>query len=277
MLDFHVDKSLCTRCKECVRDCPAQVIVMSGDGVPSLTPEAEQNCLRCQHCLAICPTAALSILGKQPGDSLTVAPDKLPTLDAMNHLIRGRRSIRRFKPKDLEPDLIQRLLDGAAYAPTGANRRGLTFTVIDNGKVMKAIRQRTMEGIRSAIEAGAVPEHLMYLHAAVPAFFKYGADLVFRGAPHLLIVSAGPEALCPNEDVVIALSTFEMLAVAAGVGTTWCGMLKMALESAPELKPILGLPQDQTNYYAMLFGAPSIAYARTVQREGSAIIQRLTN
>lgn len=276
MLDFHVDESLCTRCKECVRDCPSRVITLSKEGLSTVTPEVEPNCIRCQHCLAICPSAAISILGKRPEDSLALDSAAKPTLDAMEQLVRGRRTTRRYKPENVAPEVIQRLLDSTAYAPTGANRRALTFSVVDNRDAMKAIRKRAMEALKAAVAADAVPEQFSYLHAAVPAFFAHGADLIFRGAPHLLLVSAGPDSLCPSEDVVIALSTFEMLASAAGLGTTWCGMLKMTLESVPELKALFGLPEDAP-YYAMLFGVPKAAYARTTQREGTATIQRLTD
>jgi nitroreductase/NAD-dependent dihydropyrimidine dehydrogenase PreA subunit len=275
MLDFVVDDALCTRCKECVRDCPSRVIVLAGEGVPSLTPEAEKNCIRCQHCLAVCPVGAISILGKHPEESTPLDASALPSLDAVDLLVRGRRTIRRYKPENVASDLIQRLLKITAHAPTGANRRALTFSVIDDRQAMKTIRQHVMEGLQSAIEAGTVPEQFAYLHAAVPAFFKYRADLIFRGAPHLLLVSAGPEALCPKEDVTIALSTFETLAAAAGLGTTWCGMLEMALESVPDLKSLFGLPQDHT-YYGMLFGFPKVTYARTVQRDDSTDIVSLT-
>lgn len=275
MLEFKVDESLCTRCKACVRDCPSRVIVQSGDRVPSLTPEAERNCIRCQHCLAICPTGALSIFGKQPEDSMPLDASALPTLDAMELLVRGRRTTRRYKPVNVSPEVIERLMDATAHAPTGANRRTLTFALIDSREVMKEIRQQVMNWLQAAIDAGAIPDHFAYLHAAVPAFFKYRADLIFRGAPHLLLVSAGPGAICPNEDVVIALSTFEMLAAAAGLGTTWCGMLQMAFESVPELKALFGLAEGHT-YYAMLFGVPKVRYARTTQRKGSAKILRLT-
>jgi ferredoxin len=276
MLDFQVDESLCTKCKECVRDCPSRVIAMDEEsGLPVLTDEAERNCIRCQHCLAVCPTAAISILGRNPADSLVLDPSALPSLDSIDLLVRGRRSIRRYEPEDVTPQLIQRLLDSTAHAPTGANRRALTFTVVEKRDRMKVIRQQTMEALQTAIEAGSVPEEFAYLHAAVPAYFKYRADLVFRGAPHVLIVSAGPDMLCPAEDIAIALSTFEMLAASAGLGTTWCGMLKMVLESVPELKSLFKLP-DGHAYYAMLFGVPKVTYARTTQREGSATIQRLS-
>ena len=49
--------------------------------------------------------------------------------------------------------------------------------------------------------------------------------------------------------------------------------LKVDLES---IKALFGLPEDAP-YYAMLFGVPKAAYARTTQREGTATIQRLTD
>ncbi len=275
MLDFIVDEALCTKCKECVRDCPARVLGLNDDGLPEVKPDSESNCIQCQHCLAVCPTGAISILGKNPDDSLLIEPAKLPELDAIDRLVRGRRTIRRYKPENVAPELIQQLLDSACYAPTGANRRTLSFSVIDNRDDMKAIRERVMAALQEALEAGSIPEHLGYLHAAVPAYYKYSADLIFRGAPHLLIVSSGPGALCPDQDVAIALTTFEMVAAAAGLGTTWCGMFKMALEAEPSLKELFKLAEAQS-YYAMLFGIPKVKYARTVQREDSVNRARLT-
>ena len=38
---------------------------------------------------------------------------------------------------------------------------------------------------------------------------------------------------------------------------------------------MFGIPEDATHYYAMLFGIPSVKYARTVQRDDSATVKRL--
>lgn len=275
MLDFVVDNERCVRCRECVRDCPARIIEQQGTEIPVIDPDNESKCIRCQHCLAVCPRGAVSILGKQPGDSLALAAEDLPDLDAMELLVRGRRSVRRFREKNVEAGVISRLLAATANAPTGANRRELTFSVVEDREVMARLRDQVMERLRAAVDAGAIPESLAYLHLAVPAFFSHGADLVFRGAPHLLIVSAGPEALCPQEDINIALTSFELLAVSAGLGTVWCGMLKMALETLPDLKKLFGLAAD-ANYYAMLFGIPAVRYVRTVQRNDSATVHRIS-
>ena len=107
------------------------------------------------------------------------------------------------------------------------------------------------------------------------AYRQQGVDELFRGAPHLLVVSAAENASCPNEDINLALAYFELLAQSSGLGTTWCGYLKFAVDAAPELRTPLGL-RPQTPFYAMLFGHPNVRYARTVQRDAAATVEHFT-
>ena len=52
MLQFTVDPTKCTKCGQCVLDCPAQIIERTDDKAPIIRSENEGDCLRCQHCLA---------------------------------------------------------------------------------------------------------------------------------------------------------------------------------------------------------------------------------
>ena len=271
MLKFTVSSEKCTRCGLCVRDCPAQIIKQDGAAVPFIAPDQEAFCYQCQHCLAICPPAALSILGRDPVNSVPLKAGSLPTLDQVSRFVRGRRSIRQYRDENVDPGLIQKLLATLANVPTGVNRRELTFTVIDDKAVMQGIRQKIYKSLAASAGTGRVPE---YLNNAASVYFDKGIDRVFRGAPHALIVSALPDAPCPREDVALALAYFEFLAQSAGLGTVWWGMLKSILESSPELKPLVKLPADHV-YYAMLFGVPSIHFPRTVQRDDAAVIRRV--
>ncbi len=272
-LQFSVDDARCTRCGECVADCPSRVIRQQGTGLPFIPADAESQCVRCQHCLAVCPAAALSILGRDPAASLPLTAGVLPTADAMERLVRGRRSVRRYRDANVAPALIQRLLSTLANAPTGVNRRELTFTVIDDKAAMQRFRERMMAALCEAAAANRIPPRLTYLQRAVPAWTEHRVDIILRGAPHLLIVSAPPDVSTAREDLALALAYFELMAQSAGLGTVWCGMLKMALIVLPELKPVLGLPADH-EYYAMLFGPPAVRYPRTVQRDDGAVIRR---
>jgi len=48
----------------------------------------------------------------------------------------------------------------------------------------------------------------------------------------------------------------------------------VALGFAPEAAPLLGIPENH-DYGAILFGKPSIKFARTVQKEDAAKVRRI--
>jgi nitroreductase/NAD-dependent dihydropyrimidine dehydrogenase PreA subunit len=275
MLTFSINETRCTRCGQCAQECPPHIIEQSGNNLPSIKPENEVKCMQCQHCLALCPTAALSILGRNPDDSQTIHPKDLPTLDSMITLVRGRRSIRHYRNENVDRALLKRLLDALANAPTGVNKRMLNFHVLDDKDVMELFRKQSMQAAAAAAAANAIPERYAYLARIAELYRDKGKDVIFRGAPHLLVISEAPDAPCPPQDVALALAYFELLAQSAEIGTVWCGLLKLLLEALPETKRALGIPADH-EYYAMLFGYPSIQFARTVQRDDGAKIRRIS-
>jgi nitroreductase/ferredoxin len=274
MLNFIINESRCTRCGTCAQDCPVRIIQQVGREIPRIQPEAESQCLQCQHCLAICPTGALSILGRNPEDSLRVTPEQLPTGEQMINLVRSRRSIRRYKDENVAPVLIGKMLGALANSPTAVNRRELTFTVIGDKDRMQKIREKVLATVAEALKSGRIPGQVAYLQAAVPAYYEHQADIIFRGAPHALIISAPLDAPCPQEDISLALAYFELMAQSHGLGTVWWGMLSILLSTLPELRPLFEIPEKH-RYYAMLFGVPGVRYPRCVQRDDGARVKTL--
>ncbi|MBA4387772.1 MAG: nitroreductase [Verrucomicrobia bacterium] len=273
MIYFSVNETRCTRCGLCVSDCPSTIIKQEGKSPPKITRRDSLDCIQCQHCLAICPAAAISILKKKPEDSIPLTVGSTPGFEQMNVLLRGRRTVRHYKDENVDPKLLKRILSAVANAPSGVNRHKLTFSVIDDKDVMRKLRERTLSDLAVADKAGRIPEHFGYLKDAPAAYAEDKTDIIFRTAPHALIVSAGPESLCPNEDAVLALAYFELLAQSAGLGTVWWGIFKMLIAALPELKPLIGIPDDHSYCYAMLFGVPAVKYARTVQRDDAAVVR----
>jgi nitroreductase/NAD-dependent dihydropyrimidine dehydrogenase PreA subunit len=275
-MDFKVDGSLCVSCGACVKDCPASVLELSPGAAPSVCAGSEGDCIACQHCLAVCPVGAISIFGVKPADLPPLKDSSLPSLKQLSALLRGRRSVRQYRKENVKPELIDELLACAANAPTGCNHMALTFTVVDDKDLMESLLERTVEALLKASSEGRVSDSLGFLSAGAKAYAERGEDVIFRGAPHLLIVSAEPDALCAGEDVAIALSYFELLAQRAGLGAVWCGYLKYILDSLPELRELYGVPQGVA-LYAMLFGYPAstLRYARGVKREAFSKVKRL--
>lgn len=275
MLSFSVRKERCGGCGLCVRDCPSRIIGLDSNKLPCIAPEDEEKCIQCQHCLVICPKGAISIFKKDPDNGMSLSAEKLPKVEEMSLLMRGRRSVRHYRDENVDPELLKQLLATVANAPTGRNNRSLTFTVIDDRETMDWFRKETMQRLEKLSGEGRIPPELAFLRNVVAAYNGKQGDGVFRGAPHVLIVSAEPTAPCPTEDVAIALSYFELLAQSAGLGTVWCGILKWVLDLIPELRTLIGIEHGDP-LYTMLFGYPAIHFARTVQRDEAATINRVT-
>ncbi len=269
MLDFNVDRDACIRCGECAVTCVARIIFMTEDG-PAIAPRDAARCLRCQQCLAVCPTGSISILGKDPRDSLNIQ-DAFPDPDAMLTLIKGRRSVRRYKKEAVPRETLDILLEAVSHAPTGVNMRDMIFTLVDDPAVMDKVRTETMEAVGALAEAGAIPEELAFFKDLYGLWLE-GADPVFRGAPHLLVVSHDAQNPSGVNNATIALAYFELMAQSLGLGTLWCGLGKLAFTAlVPEMCERLGIPESQRIGYAMVFGAPDVHFARTVQRDPSEV------
>jgi len=268
MVQFKIDEERCTQCGECEIDCPAGVISM--DDYPKMINEA--GCYQCQHCLAVCPTGAVSILGRNPDESTSLAGN-FPDPGKLETLIKGRRSVRRYSDKDLSPELLDELIDIANHAPTGVNNQGVLYTVIKERVVMNTLREVVMTQLTKLRDDGKLPEGLIeqYIGFAVQAWQDEGKDIIFRGAPHVLLTSAPKDAPCPEQDTLIALTTFQLIAHARGVGTVWDGMFMMALSLCPDLSSRLGIPENHIIGYAMAFGEPAVEYHRTVQRGPASV------
>jgi ferredoxin len=260
---FQVDQRLCIRCGECVSDCPVNILVV-GDEPPAVAEGREGDCIGCQHCLAICPTGAVSVLGLQASDSLTLE-NNYPSYSQLEHLVKGRRSIRRFLDENVDPDLIRQALETAWYAPSGRNNRRVQFNVVDDKDIMHRVRGVVMQSLAKRAEQEGLPAGYGFFGTIVKGWQEYQVDTIFRWAPHLLITSAPPDCSSPDQDMMIALSYFELICQSLVIGTLWNGLAKMSLNLVPELRTMLTIPEDHVVGFAMSFGRPAMTYTRSVQ------------
>ena len=267
---FKVDAGKCTGCGECAADCVAEVLEMR-DRLPAIVPDHADWCIGCQHCLAVCPTGAVSILGLDPADSPSLEGFALDAA-SFDLLIRGRRSCRRFSEQPVDPALIDRLLFLAAHAPTGVNNLGRRFTVIKDGKTLGKFREKSARLLVEMNKRGDIPEEEGWLADCAKSWAGGGRDEIFRGAPHMLLVSTAKDSPCPEQDCLIAMSYFDLLANAHGVGTVWAGMPTSVIKlAATELRKDLGIPEDHEYFYCLLFGMPAVAYRRAAQRPPESV------
>jgi len=265
-LNFKVDQDRCTNCKKCVSDCP--VLIINGKTpFPEIKEGKEGNCLKCQHCLAVCPEGAISILGNSPEDSISIdAP--VADSEGLANLMKLRRSTRRFAKVGLERELIHDLMIKASYAPTAKNENAVQMTVVDSREQMLKLRELTYEAIKQRKETQGLPsEHQQYGNFQ-KLWDEKKIDVLFRNAPHILIVSNPISGTLPEIDATITLTYFDLLANSQGISTLWDGFATSVIEEvAPELKSTFGIPDDHKVVMALLFGKAGVKYARSIQNE----------
>jgi nitroreductase len=130
-------------------------------------------------------------------------PDDSITPQAVLALLKGRRSIRRYRPDPVPDDMVEQLLEAGRWAPSASNRQPWTFVVVRD------------EAVRQEIAEHPVAFFIRWAHVAE--------------AP-LLIVLCG-NARNPvyrqflHEDVGLAGSHIMLQAHALGLGTCWVGGL----------------------------------------------------
>lgn len=267
---FFVDDSKCIKCGACIRDCALEMLEFDPEReLPHVIPGTEDSCTRCQHCLAICPTGALEIFGRDPEESLP--PDSNPDPEEILSLIANRRSFRSYRHENLDAVTLDKLKDMLKFVPTGVNSHSLCFAFVDDVNVMDEFRKCVSDGIAAMFKQDPLPPFLARM-ARYHKQLRRGKDVIFRGAPHMLVVAAKEDSATPVVDPVIALSYFELYAQSLGVGTLWCGLAMGAIQAFPELLKRLDLPEDYRAGYCMLFGPTDLRYRRAVQPDPVRIL-----
>lgn len=258
MLKFEVDREKCLKCGLCVSDCLTGCIEQDSEGIPQMTDKS--RCINCQHCFMICPAGAVVFNGKTSDDSEEVNFNKILPL------IKSRRSIRKYKQNDIPKLKLEKLKSMLPYIPTGCNSRLLHFSIVENKGAMDVIRRKVTERLIKSLSYSVISPVLNRFSPYKDAI-KKGEDIIFRGAPHMIVVSSSIMAPCASVDPIIALSYFELYAQSLGIGTCWCGFAQACIKSFPDICDILKIPEGYTPKYAMLFGEPDVEYKRTPQPE----------
>lgn len=268
---LRIDLDKCTHCGLCVSDCLVKAIKFDRkDKIPVASADGEKICIDCQHCLAICPTGALSIKNVSAANCPPL--ENLPDSNSMLALIRQRRSIRKFKKESIPLETLEKLIDSLNWSPTGRNDHSLVFFVADSEEIAK-LKKVTDFWMKFLIRSG-----LMRLF--LPAYRRYfsdimrGADIIYRGAPHLIVACVPKKSPCKNTDPVIALTQFDLYAQTLNVGCCWCGFAEYAFRFIPKLRRMIGVPKGYKVGGVLLFGTPDVHYCRATKPEKYQVFQK---
>ncbi|MBI4764285.1 MAG: 4Fe-4S binding protein [Deltaproteobacteria bacterium] len=99
----QVNRDKCKGCGQCAKVCPALVLELREKKSEVIYGE---NCIACGHCWAVCPEEAVSQQEVATATSLKIGPEPPVSADALQLLIRERRSTRLFKDTKKYPNCV---------------------------------------------------------------------------------------------------------------------------------------------------------------------------
>lgn len=171
--------------------------------------------------------------------------------DSLLELEKKRRSIRSFKPDDVPDELINKILEAARWAPSGANSQPWEFLVIKDRAVRDRVAQITIDGLRMIQKMELTREKEMQ-H---PNAGRDPGEFGFKDAPVLILVlgdlrarqaqvlaaQMGPHSYSAGMSNAVLM--MHMAAAALGLGSQW-----LSASSQPWIQALikqeLGIPQS---------------------------------
>ena len=178
-------------------------------------------------------------------------------MNQVTKAIMSRRSIRAFKPRQIDDGDLETMLECALNAPSACNTQPWHFTVIQDKQLIRYLNDTAIAQLR----------------ADKDGFFKDFAercpDLLY-GAPTLIVVSGSRDGVDPLVDCSAAVQNMIICAQSLGIGTLWNGLINHAFK-LKEARDRARIPQGYDTYYGIGAGYAQDSFLprdKQIRREG---------
>lgn len=197
-----------------------------------------------------CSALGLSSLWPCDAGTSVASPPSVRATDFFE-LIRARRSIRRYEPRALDENQLDKILEAARVAPSAGNLQAYEIVVVQGVAKREELR-RAAFGQSFVAEAPLV---LVFVTHPARAAAKYG----------------GRAELYSVQDAAIAASYAQLAATALGLGSVWVG----AFEETAMLSAV-GASPPQRAVSLLVIGYPNERPKASPRRPLSELVRRET-
>ena len=246
MRQISLNQHLCVQCGQCTLVCPNRIFQRKTSGdYPVSIEGADELCIGCYHCLAACTGKALTIGGVRSDECLEYDKNVAIRFEHIAHLIRTRRSIRRYSDKHVKDQMIEQLLDVVRWAPTAKNGLPVKWVIINGAAKVRELAGLIMDWIKVQPQSERMVEA-----------WDRGDDPIFRGAPCVIGAYTDDQSPWSPMDTAIAIETLDICAMAMRLGSCWAGIFIRAAQSShkPAVNQWLGLSETETLHGALMLG-----------------------
>jgi ferredoxin len=280
-----VDRESCLGDGICVDVCPENTLEIVDEKACSVEDRAE-FCIECGQCVAVCPTESLT-MPKLPTEDFRRLAEQPFGYDEFFDFLRRRRSVRVFKDKPVEREVIQKILDAAATAPMGLpphttevividQREELDFLLTELVKDYEAMVKRFSNPVGRAmvrLMAGAENFGVLKNHVVDVATFAnelYHRDEVDRYmylAPVLMLFHGNRWTMSYEENAHLVCHHSMLAALSLGLGSTIIGLIPPIVDRSKLLRERYGIPKDNRVCTSLVLGYPKFKYRRSIRRD----------
>jgi len=264
---FTIDEQKCKKDGICVAECPIGAIFNFSDKkkVPESFEDQEYLCLNCGHCVTVCPQAALTHKNLSPEDCVPVNKEMALSPEQTEHFLRSRRSIRKYKKKEVEKEKFEELIKVASYAPSGHNMQPVHWKVVYGKEKVKEITALVVEWMESMLKDQPDLSKMLFFDEMVKEW-DLGNDIICRNSPSLILANGVAGDSFSDNACKIAMTYLDLAIPSFGLGSQWNGFVQMAIAGHKPIQEALEFPENFTNYAAILVGYPKYRYYRMPTR-----------
>lgn len=279
----------CKNCGQCARICPTEVLRME-EGRLKVCADSSFGCIACGHCMMVCPEGSVSVTGRglAPGDLMPLpGKEQCAKAEELEALMLSRRSVRRFSGRDIEPEVLERILRLAASAPMGIPPWDVGCVVVSGRTEVRQLADAVVEGYGSLLKymkpwllAVLRPfigrkNYEFFGQFVIPLAKGYlqaqgeGKDALFYDAAAVLLFHHSPVA--EAADAMIACTYAMLAAEAMGIGNTMIGAAAPIIQRNQGLCRRLKIPPGNKPAIALILGYPAAVFRKAIRRQFTAV------
>jgi len=169
-------------------------------------------------------------------------------------VLKERRSVRKFKKKEVPMELIEKIIEAGTWAPSAMNSQPWEFIVVRTPEGRRRIRQIYDEASETA------------------GFYKQNTEFIENAT--LILALSNTEKILHTLSTAAAIENILLAATAFGLGSVWtCRALRVE-KSINELKEFFQIPQKYEIIGIIAIGYPDEKPLAKERRKLGEVIHR---
>lgn len=241
-------------------------------------------CVSCGHCIAICPTNAIIHEDFSKDNTHPINQKLLPQINELNELFKSRRSIRSFKNKPVEKELIKKAIEGARFAPSTNNLQSTKYIIVQDKEIINQLIEYTKDYINKIIKTFNNPilrkiflfyskndsnnfQNMVRDYKEIIKSIRHGNEIILHNAPALLFFYANKKIGFSDVNAALALQNATLALFSIGLGSFYAGYLVAAAKKSENIGKLLNIPKNHEIYGCLAIGYPKLKYEKWIERK----------